>query len=288
MGPMGTATGGITRERITADLNANLGVRHGDIIAVHSSLKSLGFVEEGPVTVIEGLLDAVGGEREGTLMMPCFTRPSDEVDLRRAPCRVGLIPEAFRSHRGVVRSENWSHSVAVTGRFSDEIASTHRGREPLDLDTPFHELAKRGGYILHIGCDMSTCSLIHVAEAIAGAPYFHIGYEHYAKPMRLIVDDTRQYSCRTKQNPGCSKRFTHGVYSVRVQIWNPPAASRKIKPPWRASYSSASSFRAWRIDWVSLKSNTFLMRSIERGDSATKRRLSIMFFISSITNTESA
>lgn len=190
------------------DLRENLGVKPGDRIVAHTSLKSIGQVAGGAVTVIEALIEALGGTERGTLMMPCFNGPAEEIDLRSTPCRLGLIPEAFRTYPGVIRSQNWTHSVAVTGCDAKAIAAAHRGREPLGEGSPFHKLTELGGYVLHIGCDMSSCSLVHVAESVIGAPYQHIGYANYGGPVRLIVDDANRYVCVTKEKPGCSKGFT--------------------------------------------------------------------------------
>lgn len=57
----------VTRRDIV-DALRRLGVSRGDVVLVHSSLKSLGYVEGGADTVIQAFLEAVG--EEGTLVMP--------------------------------------------------------------------------------------------------------------------------------------------------------------------------------------------------------------------------
>ena len=57
-------------EKLRADLE-NIGVRPGDVLVVHSSLKSMGHVEGGAECVIAALTDAIGPE--GTLILPAFT-----------------------------------------------------------------------------------------------------------------------------------------------------------------------------------------------------------------------
>src|SRR5689334_15505508 len=60
----------VTRTMIAEHLRA-LGVRPGEILLVHSSLSSLGWVCGGPVAVVQGLLDALGPD--GTLVVPTQT-----------------------------------------------------------------------------------------------------------------------------------------------------------------------------------------------------------------------
>jgi len=202
-----SAAASITRESLVRDLRRNLGIKPGDIIAVHSSMKSLGRVDGGPDTVIAALIEAVGGIGSGTVLMPCFNDPLDIVDLRTTPCRLGLVPETFRTCPGVIRSVNHTHSVAVIGRHAAELAATHRGRAPLGVGSPFHELAKRGGQVVHIGCDMNSSSIIHVAESIVKAPYLGIAYPAYHKDITLVVSDTERILCHPLENPGCSRNF---------------------------------------------------------------------------------
>ena len=61
-----------TRKLVTPDdIKSALkkaGVRKGQAIMVHTSLSSLGYVCGGAQSVIEALLESVGGE--GTIMMP--------------------------------------------------------------------------------------------------------------------------------------------------------------------------------------------------------------------------
>ena len=51
-----------------ADGLRQIGIQKGDVLLVHSSLKSLGRVAGGADTVINALIDTIGPE--GTLVMP--------------------------------------------------------------------------------------------------------------------------------------------------------------------------------------------------------------------------
>jgi aminoglycoside 3-N-acetyltransferase len=197
----------ITKEQLYKELKQKLQIEAGDLLAVHSSLSSLGYVEGGADAVIDALLCAVDAPASGTLMMPCFNHAAEVIDLRTTPSRLGAVSEAFRIRDDVIRSNNVSHSVALYGKKAVEIASAHSRREPLGKGSPFHEAANSGGKTLFIGCSFKTCSLIHVAESIMGIPYQHIKYPGYENPMKMIVDENTSYIAAVKESPGDSRRF---------------------------------------------------------------------------------
>ena len=60
----------VTRDTLAGQLR-ELGVRRGEILLVHSSLKALGWVCGGPVAVVQALLDTLGPD--GTLVVPTQT-----------------------------------------------------------------------------------------------------------------------------------------------------------------------------------------------------------------------
>ena len=55
-------------EKDVAQAFSELGIKEGDTVLIHSSLKSLGPLENGPETVIRGIESLIG--KEGTLVMP--------------------------------------------------------------------------------------------------------------------------------------------------------------------------------------------------------------------------
>ena len=92
----------LTRHTIVKTLR-DLELSTGDIVCVHSSFSSLGYVEGGPGTFIEALEEVVGAS--GTIMMPAFSMTgsmlsyleSGEVfDVSKTPSKVGVVTETFR------------------------------------------------------------------------------------------------------------------------------------------------------------------------------------------------
>ncbi|NIA31217.1 MAG: hypothetical protein GWP06_15075, partial [Actinobacteria bacterium] len=194
----------ITFERLVKDLR-KLGLKNGDKVAVHSSLKSLGYVVGGAETVIKALLEVIGSE--GTLLIPMFNEPAPLIDLRSQPSRLGVISETFRTYPGVIRSHNATHSVGVIGADAEYIAAGHEQATQLGVDSPFHRLAKLGGWILHLGTDFKSGSIIHVAEAMAKVPYLDVAYPGYNIKIEYIIEDGTHRIMEPFETPGDSVTF---------------------------------------------------------------------------------
>ncbi|MDH7476833.1 MAG: AAC(3) family N-acetyltransferase [Candidatus Bathyarchaeota archaeon] len=68
----------VCKEDIKAGLK-KLGLKKGDIVGVHSSLSSFGYVEGGADTIIDALLEVVG--KEGTITMPTHSNNLEKIEL---------------------------------------------------------------------------------------------------------------------------------------------------------------------------------------------------------------
>lgn len=136
----------VTRDTLVAELHS-LGVRPGETLLVHSSLSSLGWVNGGPVAVVQGLLDALGPD--GTLVVPTQSGdlsdpalwsdppvPEEWWSAIRAtmpaydplvtPSRgVGVIPETVRTWPGALRSAHPQTSFAALGPRAAEVVEAH-------------------------------------------------------------------------------------------------------------------------------------------------------------------
>jgi len=162
-----------TEEDFTGQLKT-LGLNDGDIVLVHSSMKAIG-TKKTPQEFINSIFSAIGPE--GTLLVPALSydnvtpeQPCFSV-LKTEPC-IGLIPRTFFRMDGVVRSVHPTHSVCAYGKHAIEMTSQHCLDEtPVGPNSPFMKLPVRGGKILFIGDTVKSCTFMHGAEEIAGAPY---------------------------------------------------------------------------------------------------------------------
>src|SRR5690606_20533778 len=175
-----------TQESLVQDLH-HAGIAAGDAVIVHSSMRSLGPVEGGADAVIDALLAAVGPR--GTVLMPVFSNPSPsgEFVVAETPSRVGFLTEAFRRRPEVKRSWHPTHSVAAAGAHVEWLEH-HEKTSGLGPASPMHRAAEAGAKILMIGCPITTCSAIHIAEAILPVPYLgKVGYPGYGRTLTTVT-----------------------------------------------------------------------------------------------------
>lgn len=168
----------ITKDKIIQDLK-NAGIQEGDCILVHSSLSSLGKVENGAIAVVEALIESVG--KSGTTVFPAFTFGPDYCpgnppifDISGSPCvkSIGVIPETARTFKGGLRSQHPTHSVTAFGKLARWITSGHEySKGPCGSMTPFDKLASIGGKIVMLGALLQSNTSFHHIEELAGLGY---------------------------------------------------------------------------------------------------------------------
>ncbi len=185
-----------TAESLARDLCA-LGLPRGAVVLVHTSLSAIGWVEDGPATVITALRRAVG--EEGTMVMPTHTTnltdpglwrnppaPPEQWERIRAemppydpatsPTRgMGFVAETFWRMPGVLRSPHPITSVAAQGPQAVSITSRHGldVQGEMGLESPFGRIYELDGWVLLLGVDMTRNTSVHLAEVIAEVPYWH-------------------------------------------------------------------------------------------------------------------
>ena len=202
----------VTRQEIAADIR-RLGIGPGHLLAVHSSLKSIGCVEGGAPAVVEAFLDVLGPT--GNLVVPTFSftfssrDPTALYDPLRSSSRVGAVTEAVRLHPRCVRSLHPTHSVGVIGPSAGELTRDHLVSSPIGLGSPFDRLRLRDGSILMVGCSLNSCSILHLYEILAGLPYVNIPFRKDSdhELARIGRDGKKVLGLQLYETPGCSNGF---------------------------------------------------------------------------------
>ncbi len=170
---------GMEYDASSADVTAalkELGIKEGDIILVHSSLRSLGKVEDGAAGVIRGLEAAIG--KEGTLVMPTLSQVdffnSYKTWYMDKPSDTGYLTEYFRHLPYVYRSNQETHSVAARGKYAYELTFEHKARGPhmcpfgewaFADSSPWMKMYHMGAKTLFIGVTMRYNTMKHTVES---------------------------------------------------------------------------------------------------------------------------
>ena len=179
-----------------------LGIKNGQVLMVHASLSSFGYVCGGAQTVIEALLESVG--EDGTVMMPTQTwknldpdvgvhwtvspdywqRIRDEwpaYDKRITPTNtMGAVAEMFRSWPGTLRSDHPARSVAAWGRHAAYLTENHDLSNIFGEGSPIGKLYELDAFVLLMGVGYDKNTSLHLADAVASYPSKHMSIEHSA------------------------------------------------------------------------------------------------------------
>jgi len=163
----------LTRHVISAGLR-ELGLGQGDVVEVHSSLRSFGKVEGGASTIVNALMEVVGPE--GAIIMSAYplslpvpltaeerarglawkVRRLDEDSHERTG--MGAIVDEFRRRPGV-KCGSGLHRVCAWGRQAE-----------LHCQLGYAALLESDGWALLAGVGIDRLSSMHQAESRVGLP----------------------------------------------------------------------------------------------------------------------
>ncbi|EPG8837755.1 aminoglycoside 3-N-acetyltransferase [Pseudomonas aeruginosa] len=166
-----------------------LGVRFGDLLMVHASLKAIGPVEGGAETVAAALRSAVGPI--GTLMGYASwdrspyeetlngARLDDEVRRTWPPFDpatagtyrgFGLLNQFLVQAPGARRSAHPDASMVAVGPLAETLTEPHELGHALGEGSPVERFVRLGGKVLLLGAPLNAVTVLHYAEAIADIP----------------------------------------------------------------------------------------------------------------------
>ena len=167
--------GGLQREDVVAGLR-RVGLGSGDVVLVHSALRTLGAVNGGADTVVDALLDVLGPR--GTLVAPAFTfvhevEADPVVDPAADRSEMGAISEAVRQRPDALRSTAFRHSFAAIGRRADVITGVDPALAPYDLRSAFGVMLALDAHVLLLGVTYSNSTSHHFGEWMSEVSYRH-------------------------------------------------------------------------------------------------------------------
>jgi len=239
----------VTVDSTAADLR-ELELREGDTVLVHASLSALGWVDGGPVTVVDALQRVV--VESGTSVMPTHspgvsnpewwesppvpddwygevreTMPAYRPEV--TPTRgMGAVVETFRSYLGVRRSGHPIHSFAAWGEDAEYVSEGHALDRSLGEDSPLARVNDLDGRVLFLGTTHAPTTSLHLAEYRADLEMETV--EHKSPVLR---DGEREWvafkkwGIDTEDFPECGTAF-EDVHPGRVVRWQVGEANAAV------------------------------------------------------------
>jgi aminoglycoside 3-N-acetyltransferase len=181
----------VSSEDIIRDLQ-QLGLKKGDAVMLHVSLKSMGWVIGAEVALLNAMITLIGPK--GTLVMPTQTGhlgdPSEwenppvpaawvskikaympAFDPFKTPTyHMGRVAELFRTWPNVIRSHHPHASFCAWGPQAKSLMEAHALDSAFGVKSPLHKMLKLPFKIVLMGVDYDVCTALHYAEAIQDHP----------------------------------------------------------------------------------------------------------------------
>ena len=165
----------VSRDDMVAGLEA-AGLKAGDVVLVHSAMRTFGHIQDGAQTAVQALLEVLGPA--GTLVVPTFTFAHEAeadpiVDPRQDPSEMGIISETVRRHPEALRSTSYRHSFAAIGRRAGIITEVDPALSAFDLRSAFGVMLALNTRIILFGMTYTSSTSHHFAEWVCDVPYRH-------------------------------------------------------------------------------------------------------------------
>ena len=164
---------GLIREEIVRGFHQS-GLKSGDVVLVHSAMRTFGYIDGGAETAVSALLEVIG--ERGTLVVPTFTFAHENekdpiIDPVNDRSEMGIITETVRLRPEALRSMAFRHSVAAIGRRAGVITEVDAELSPFDLRSSFGVMLALNTQVLLLGVTFTSSTSFHVAELLCEVPY---------------------------------------------------------------------------------------------------------------------
>ena len=198
----------MTGRRALVDQLRAIGLRAGDLVMVHTSLRALGPIAGGPATLLEALLECL--TPKGTLAAYVSWQHSSydatldgreltgeerdawpAFDPATAPPYDGFgqFNRFLCLHPEVRRSAHPDASIAAIGARAAELTSGHELLDGYGPSSPLGRFVQWHGRVLMLGAPPGTVTALHLAEAIARIP----GKRRVRYQVPVQVDGTKRW-----------------------------------------------------------------------------------------------
>ena len=168
-----------------------LGVKEGDDILLHTSMKIFGYFVNGPYDILNSIYEIIN-LKKGTLLIPTHTGQMTNPRYWKNKVNSELIRNNINEYdpnftlprnRGIIsliplidkrfkRSSHPLNSIAAIGKSSKYYTSKHPFEYPEGYNSPIWRLyKKKKAFTLLFGVDLKSCSSIHLAEYLMDLDY---------------------------------------------------------------------------------------------------------------------
>jgi aminoglycoside 3-N-acetyltransferase len=151
-----------------------LAFKAGDVILVHSAMRTVGQIDGGADAVIDALLELVGPR--GTLVVPTYTFAHEAeadpiIDPANDKAEMGIITETARRRSDARRSTAFRHSFAAIGPRAEVITATDPALCAFDPRSTFGVMLALNTQVILLGVTYTSSTSHHFAEYMSEVPY---------------------------------------------------------------------------------------------------------------------
>lgn len=161
-----------TKEQLMEQIRA-MGIQKNDTVLIHTSMKAIGAVENGPDGVIDAFCEYLN---DGLFIVPTHTwavvgKTQPVYDVNKTVPNIGLIPRTAAFRKDGIRSLHPTHSVWAHGAGAEEyVKGEERITSPGAVGGAWERLAQVGAKILLIGVGNNRNTFIHAVDEWADIP----------------------------------------------------------------------------------------------------------------------
>lgn len=166
-------SGGMSKEEVVKGLR-QIGLKSGNVVFIHSAMRTIGYVDGGTETVLLALFEVIG--KEGTVVVPTFTFAHEEekdpiIDPANDRSEMGIITETLRQRPDAFRSTAFRHSVAAVGPRARVITEVDPALSVFDLRSSFGVMLASNMQVVLLGVSYANSTSHHFAEFLCDLPY---------------------------------------------------------------------------------------------------------------------
>jgi len=181
-----------TKEALKAQLR-EMGIKPGDTVVIHTSMKAIGNVQGGADGVIDAFCEYL---QDGLFLVPTHTwsnvtAQTPDFDVRSTVPNIGLIPRTAAFRKDGIRSLHPTHSIWAHGKGAEEfVRLDDTAYSPATPGGCWATLADMHAKILLIGVKNDKNTFIHSLDERAKLPD-RISPEHFDARVTDYYGNTR-------------------------------------------------------------------------------------------------